>query len=101
LVAQYADDNFELLIVLEETANFGQKPDADDCAALQESEEGTVLYDPEGLLQSVYGMDVKMAAGVANGEGHWETSPTGENTYVNAFTALMQLMGFGGARPNF
>lgn len=94
-MAQYSDDNFELVIVLEETQTWGQKPTQADCEALQETEDGTVLIDPDEIMMNIYDMDVKMAAGVANDEGHWETSPADEDSYSNAFMALMDLMGFG------
>ena len=93
MVAQYSDDNFELVIVLVETAE-RQSADEQDCAELQATEDGTVLYDPNHILETTYDMQVNTGSGLLNNEGKWESAPNeGFESWPNATDALASLLG--------
>ena len=93
MVAQYSDENFELVIVLVETAD-RQSADGEDCSELDETEDGTVLYDPNQILETTFGMQVNTGAGLINSEAKWESTPDdGFNSWPAATEALSNLLG--------
>ena len=95
LVDQYSGENFELVIVLIETAD-RQVADQQDCEELQGTQKGTVLLDPDYALRDTYDMQINMGSGLLNNDGKWESDPTtGFDSWPDAQTALANLVGGG------
>ena len=79
-----------------ETENFNESPNQEDCEALQATEKGTVVMDPNHALNSTYDMQVNMGAGLVNSEGIWQSVPNnGQDSYMEATTALREALGGG------
>jgi hypothetical protein len=94
IVNHYTDDGLQLLIVVGATDEFmNNTPTPEYCEALQATQEGHVLYDPNGLMTSVLGIQINMGAALLDEGGLWLTEPDIEGSYAEAISALFSLFG--------
>ena len=93
---QFNDQGVQLLIVMQETAQFNQAPTATDCEALQASQKAHVLYVPDHVLTDTTNMQVNMGAALLDNTGTWLSSPEGEDSFSNAYQEVYNQVGFGG-----
>jgi hypothetical protein len=95
MVNQYGDDGLQLLIVVGATdTHMNNTPTPEYCAALQATQQGHVLYDPNGQVTKVLGMKINTGSAILDGNGIWVTGPVGDSTFGTAYSALFSLFGF-------
>ncbi len=92
MVDQWGPRGVQLLMVIGQTAQFGQKPDAAYCQGLQDTQKASVFYDPNGYMTDVLKIKVNMGAALLDENGIWLSPPEGDESYAAAVSALFSLM---------
>ena len=81
-----------MLMVIGQTASFGQKPDAAYCQGLQATQKAQVFYDPNGYMTDTLGIRVNMGAALLDENGIWLSPPEGDDSYAAAITEMYGLL---------
>jgi hypothetical protein len=96
MVSQYGDDGLQLLIVIGATEDFMHNtPTPEYCQSIQVTQDGHVLYDPDGVMTELLGIRINMGAALLDENGIWLTNPVGEESYGEAYGALFSLFWSG------
>jgi hypothetical protein len=96
MVNQYGDDGLQLLIVVGATdEHFNNTPTPEYCQALQATQDGHVLCDPNEAMTATLNMRINTGSALLDQNGIWLTNPVGEETFGEAFGALFSLFRTG------
>ena len=91
MVEKWSPKGVQLLMVIGQTATFGQKPDAAYCQGLQDTQKADVFYDPNGYMTSVLNIKINGGAALLDEHGVWLSPPEGDESYGAAVSALFSL----------
>ncbi len=95
IVENYGDDGLQLLIVIGATESFRDSPTPEYCQAIQDTQQGHVLYDPNGAMTDTLNMRINTGAALLDGNGTWLTNPVGEESFGEAYGALFDMFWSG------
>ena len=92
MVDQWGPRGVQVLMVVEQTAQYGQRPDAAYCQGLEDTQKSVVVYDPTGVMTDTLKIRVNSGAALLDNHGIWLSSPEGDDSFQAAMTAMFDLL---------